>query len=135
MIRYARDEDIKGILELDKHISLNILQKKIANKEVYVLVHDDLVIGTLRYSLFWDNIPFMNMLYIKEGFQNKKMGSSLVDYWEEKMRGLGYTDVMTSTMSNEAAQHFYRKKGYKDVGGFILEGEPLELVFHKKISV
>ncbi len=135
MIRYACDEDIKGILELDKHINLNILQKKIANKEVYVLVHDDLVIGTLRYSLFWDNIPFMNMLYIKEGFQNKKMGSSLVDYWEEKMRGLGYTDVMTSTMSNEAAQHFYRKKGYKDVGGFILEGEPLELVFHKKISV
>ena len=135
MIRYACDEDIKGILELDKHINLNILQKKIANKEVYVLVHDDLLIGTLRYSLFWDNIPFMNMLYIKEGFQNKKMGSSLVDYWEEKMRGLGYTDVMTSTMSNEAAQHFYRKKGYKDVGGFILEGEPLELVFHKKISV
>ena len=49
------------------------------------------------------------------------------------MRAEGYSLVMTSTLSNETAQHFYRKLGYTDAGGLLLEGEPLELVLVKKL--
>jgi hypothetical protein len=47
----------------------------------------------------------------------------------------GFKIVMTSTLANEEAQHFYRKNGYKDIGGFVLPDEPLELLFIKEISV
>jgi len=37
------------------------------------------------------------------------------------MKLLGYVAVMTSTNSDEQAQHFYRKLGYKDCGCLILD--------------
>ena len=49
------------------------------------------------------------------------------------MKEKGYDDVLTSTLSNEEAQHFYRKLGYKDIGGFVYSNEPLEIVFQKEL--
>lgn len=37
---------------------------------------DNKIIGWLRYSYFWDNIPFMNMLYINENYRNKGIGKN-----------------------------------------------------------
>lgn len=134
MISYASKEDIVGILEVDKHIAKTVLEHKIHNSEVYVARENNMVIGVLRYSLFWDNTPFMNMLYIRAEFQRRGLGLSLVNHWEAEMSAKGYHSVMTSTQSNETAQHFYRKIGYKDIGGLLLPDEPLELVFMKEIA-
>lgn len=41
---------------------------------------------------------------------------------------------MTSTLSNENAQHFYRKLLYRDSGSLLLENEPLEIIFTKKLD-
>ena len=41
--------------------------------------------------------------------------------------------VMTSSQSDEKAQHFYRKLGYSDVGSLTLPKEPLEIIFMKKL--
>ena len=83
---------------------------------------------------FWDNIPFMNMLYLNESYRNKGIGKELVRFWETEMKKKGYNLVMTSTLSNEQAQHFYRKLGYKDSGSLLLENEPLEIIFTKRIK-
>ena len=40
---------------------------------------------------------------------------------------------MTSTASNECAQHFYYKLGYTAIGGFCPEAEPYELLLAKKL--
>lgn len=49
------------------------------------------------------------------------------------MRGLQYSLVMTSTQSDEEAQHFYRKIGYKDAGCLVINKgkytQPMELLF------
>ena len=135
MMEYAKKNDIHGILELDKHINEEILLKKIQAKEVYVIRKDRIIIGTLRYSLFWDNLPFINMLYIKEIHQNKGLGSSMVIFWENEMKKLKYNSVMTSTQSNENAQHFFRKHGYIDVGGLVLHNEALEIILFKKLGL
>ncbi len=71
MIEYANENDIGGILELDGHIDQKILIRKISHNEVYVFREETDVIGMLRYSLFWDNTPFMNMICIKQSFQRK----------------------------------------------------------------
>ena len=49
------------------------------------------------------------------------------------MRQYGYTLDMTSTLSNETAQHFYRKLDYIDSGALLLPGEALEIIFTKQL--
>ncbi len=53
--------------------------------------------------------------------------------WEADMRELGHRLVLTSTQADESAQHFYRKLGYVDCGGLLLEGQATELFLSKKL--
>ena len=45
--------------------------------------------------------------------------------------------VLTSTQVDEDAQHFYRKLGYKDCGGFVIDvtgfQQPMEMFMIKAI--
>ena len=90
-------------------------------------------VGWLRYNLFWDNTPFMNMLYILEEFRGEGFGKEFVAFWEVLMKKLGYEIVITSTASDEYAQHFYNKLGYSVIGGFTIVGDPYELILSKKL--
>lgn len=90
-------------------------------------------IGWLRFNLFWDNIPFMNMLYFLEDYREKGYGSQLVSFWEQEMKKSKYNIVLTSTKSNEQAQFFYRRIGYVDCGSLLLPNEPLEIILLKNI--
>ncbi len=133
-IEYASKVHSQYILENDKHISKELIQNKIQEKEIIIVFDiENKYIGWLRYGYFWDNTPFMNMLYIHENYRHMGIGKKLVEFWEKQMKSKGYHLVMTSTLSNEEAQHFYRKLGYRDSGSLLLENEPLEIIFTKKI--
>ncbi len=133
-IEYASETDFQYILNNDKHISRELIKTKIKGKEILIVREQDAkIIGWLRYSYFWDNTPFMNMLYLDEDYRSNGVGKELVGFWEIEMKRKGYELVMTSTLSNEQAQHFYRKLGYKDSGSLLLENEPLEIIFTKRI--
>ncbi len=86
----------------------------------------------LRYNLFWDNTPFCTMLFIDSDYRNQKYGKQLMEYWEQDMKSRGYGMLMTSTQVDEDAQHFYRKLGYKDCGGFVVDvpgyEQPMEII-------
>ena len=133
-IRYAEISDYSWLKEHDKHISGEILKIKIDLKEIYVTQEDGELVGWLRYNLFWDNIPFMNMIYFLEEYRKKGFGKKLVEFWEFEMKNNGYKNVLTSTQSNEDAQHFYRKLGYIEIGGFKYFNDPYEIMFHKILS-
>lgn len=83
--------------------------------------------------MFWDNTPFMNMLYLLDNERGKGNGSRLVIFWENEMKQKNYEFVLTSTQSNEEAQFFYRKIGYVDSGALLLPNEPLEIILYKKL--
>lgn len=87
----------------------------------------------MRHGYFWDNTPFMNMIWIDEPYRNKGLGKKAVLFWEDEMKQQGFKLVMTSTLANEGAQHFYRKLGYRDSGCLILEDEPLEILLTKTL--
>ena len=133
LIRYAEITDFSWLAEHDQHISNEILKTKVENKEIFIIQDENKIIGWLRYNLFWDNIPFMNLLFVLAEYQNKGYGKKLVKYWEEKMKRNGYNNVLTSTQSNENAQHFYRKIGYTEIGGFKYLDDPYEIIFYKNI--
>ncbi len=133
MIRYADIQDITVLSEYDKHISESELKNIIPAKRVLVMYQGDDFIGWLRFGLFWDNIPFMNMLYILNDHRGKGNGTKLVSFWEKEMAKEGYRQVLTSTQSDEQAQFFYRKIGYTECGALLLPKEPLEMFFIKDL--
>lgn len=133
MIRYAEETDIPILSEHDKHISKEELENSVRLKRILVLLDGDMFVGWLRYNLFWDNTPFMNMLYVLDCARGKGYGKELVTFWENEMQREGYDHVLTSTLSNEQAQFFYRKLGYTDIGALRLPDEPLEIIFLKNL--
>lgn len=130
-IEIASEKDLAFLQTHDHHISEAELAYLISRARVYVLKQNEEIIGWLRWNLFWDNIPFMNMLYILEDYRGKSGGRQLVTFWEQQMRKLGYKLVMTSSQSDEQGQNFYRKLGYTDSGSLLLRKEPLEIIFVK----
>lgn len=133
MIRYADENDFEIVRIYDRHIREEELQNVIRARRVLVMFQEDSFVGWLRFSLFWDEIPFMNMLYFLEQYRGRGYGGQLVKYWEKEMKSSGYEMVMTSTLSNEPAQFFYRKKGYMDCGSLLLSGVPLEIILKKSL--
>ncbi|HTX79195.1 MAG TPA: GNAT family N-acetyltransferase [Longilinea sp.] len=132
-ITFAQEEDAEYLIIHDTHISTEVIAQKIARKEI-IICQKKHPIGWLRFGLLWDEIPFMNLLMIEKGHRNQGYGTKLVKFWEDKMKEQGYSQVMTSTLSNEDAQHFYRKLGYKDCGSLIMPGEPLEILMRKRFK-
>lgn len=133
LIRAAQTEDIAVLNEYDGHISAKELENSICLNRIYVIEEDKKFIGWLRYNLFWDSIPFMNMLYVLEDYRGKGFGKRLVGYWESQMKSSGFNKVMTSTQSNEYAQHFYYKLGYSAAGGFSPDNDTFELILSKEL--
>lgn len=133
MIRYATENDLDLLIRLDQHISPGELENIIKLHRIILLEDMDGLAGWLRYNLFWDNTPFMNLLYVNDGKRGQGLGGQLVQFWESEMKRQGYEEVLTSTLSNEQAQFFYRKHGYVDCGSLLLPGEPLEIILRKEL--
>ena len=136
-IRYVEEVDKDFWYTLDKHLSETEFSRKVRDKQGYVLLVDDKPTGILRYNLFWDNTPFCTMLFVDRNCQKNGYGRMLMEYWEEDMRSQGYGMVMTSTQVDEEAQHFYRKIGFKDCGGFTVDipgfEQPMEMIMNKPL--
>jgi ribosomal protein S18 acetylase RimI-like enzyme len=130
-IREATAADYEQLVQLDHHVPASVIGRKIGQGEVLVACQAERVIGWLRYGYFWDIIPFMNMLTVREEHRGRGIGSALVTYWEQTLRERGFTEALTSTQANERGQFLYRKLGYHDCGALLLPGEPLELIMRK----
>ena len=132
-IRYAIVEDIDFWLSLDKHISLDVLKKKMLDKECLVILDENSYVGILRFNYLWDNTPFVNMLYIKNEYQQKGYGKELMLYFENEMKNIGYNEIMTSTQIDEEGKYFYAKLGYKKIGSLFISNQAEELILIKEL--
>ena len=136
-IRYVRQEDREFWYRLDRHLPEGEFDRKVDDQRGYVLLVGDTPVGLLRYNLFWDNTPFCTLLYVDPDHQGRGCGRMLMEHWEKDMKARGYGMLLTSTQVDEEAQHFYRKLGYKDCGGFVVDvpgyEQPMELFLVKGI--
>lgn len=131
--RTATDLDLPVLVELDGHVSSLDLTDIVKSGRVMVAEVDGVVVGLLRWGLFWDQVPFMNLLWVVPELRGQGLGTALVEAWEQAQRAAGHTMVLTSTVSAESAQHLYRRLGYVDSGVLLLPDEPAELIFHKPL--
>lgn len=136
-IRYLKSSDKTFWYRLDQHLPEKEFDNKVQTKRGYILLLNDKPIGLLRYNLFWDNTPFCTMVFVDWEYQRKGYGRKLIEYWEHDMKAQGYQMLLTSTQVDEEAQHVYRKLGYKDCGGFVIDipefAQPMEMFFIKSI--
>ena len=136
-IRFVTTADKRFWYRLDKHLPEAEFDKKVRDRQGYVLLADDMPAGVLRYNLFWDILPFCTLLFIEEQHRRGGFGRALMEFWEQDMRSRGYGMVLTSTQVDEDAQHFYRKLGYKDCGGLTMDvpgyEQPMELFMVKQL--
>jgi GNAT superfamily N-acetyltransferase len=92
------------------------------------------LVGFLRWGLFWDHVPMMNLLLVVPLARGNGVGRALVAEWERVCATAGHATVLTSTQADESAQHFYRRLGYREAGSLIYPGQAIELFFSKKIG-
>ena len=117
---------------LDGRIDQALFLRKAAAGECYIALEGDAPAGLLRWNLFWDSVPFCTLLIVDGAHRGRGIGRALVARWEADMRAAGHGMAMTSTQADETAQHFWRKQGYWDAGGFAVDvpgyAQPLEIV-------
>ncbi len=132
-ILLAQMSDLPLVAVLDSHIPLDRLEKCIRNNQIYVLKDDAAnVVGVLRYSLFWQTIPFLDLILLAPAFRRKGFGTQMMQMWEQQMQQCGYCDVLTSTQADEDAWRFYERLGYCRVGGFYPPEQNVEEWIYRK---
>ncbi len=123
---------------LDGHLSPGGFDRKVRDRMGYVLFLSGDPAGILRFSLFWDEIPFCDLIRIREDARGKGCGRALMTHWEKDMAARGYDLALTSTQADEEAQHFYRALGYRDCGAFTLpfpgHEQPTEIILGKHLA-
>ena len=136
-IRKAKIEDWQAWQVYDPHIKKEEFINKVHTERALIIYEANKVIGVFRWNLFWDSLPCMTLLYFDEAYRRKGIGRKLLTYWENEMKKQGYMAVMTSTQVDEMSQHFYRKMGYKDCGGLVLDmpqlSQPMEMFLIKAL--
>lgn len=133
-VRLATSQDLGFLTVNDRHPDPQTMAELVTGGRVTVLEEQGRLCGWLRWSLFWDEIPFLNLLFVAEGLRGRGLGGSLMDDWEASMREAGYAFVLTSTQSDEEAQHFYRRRGYKDCGALFLPDQACEVFLRKEFQ-
>ena len=131
IIRTAAPDDLSFLREHDHLIAPEELNESIRRGRILMLCVQGETVGWLRWNLFWDIVPFMNLLYVLDEYQGKGYGRALTEHWENMLHAQGHEKVMTSSAQDENAQHFYVKLGYHAIGGFMITGDPLEIIFEK----
>jgi len=133
--RLATAADLAFLAEHDSHVSSTALDEAVQRQRILIAEHEpNSPVGWLRWGLFWDQIPFMNMLFVLDTYRSSGYGTELIAAWESQAAAAGHQLVMTSTLADEPAQHFYRRLGYVDTGCIFLPEEPTEIIFRKQLS-
>lgn len=131
----AQPSQLQAAAQLDSHIPEQRLEKCIGDGFVYLLMDGGNAVGILRYSLFWQTIPFLDLIYLTDAFRCKGLGTVMINRWEAEMAAKGFSSVLVSTQADETAYLFYEKRGYRPIGSFLPpEQSADELIYLKTLS-
>ncbi len=132
-IGWADPKDVDRLKRLDRHLPPAQLSQAVEQGRVLAAWNGQVLAGWLRYGWFWDNIPFLNLLFVQKEYRGQGWGKTAAAALGRGDETAGLSVLLTSTQAREQSQHFYRHLGYRDVGGFLLPPEPYELILAKTI--
>jgi predicted GNAT family acetyltransferase len=132
--RIASDADLPFLREVDRHVSHKVQTELVSLGRVMVAEVGGVAVGCLRWGMFWDEVPFMNLLWVVPERRGSGVGTTMIEAWEKAQLAAGQATVLTSTVSAERAQHLYRRLGYVDTGARFLPDEPTEIILRKSLA-
>ena len=134
-IEVVTSEDKEFVMSIDSHVNDIGYANRVYTKSGYVIWENNQRIGIMVHCILWDNLPFLNFIFIKEEYRGKGFAKQAILDWEEEMKKQGYKMTLLSTQTDEGAQHLYRKIGYIDCGGLVFNNtpfdQPMEVFFRK----
>src|SRR5690606_13960446 len=147
MIRKATSSDIESVLLLTKACAKSMIskgiyqwnehypnaaafEKDIARDELYVLISDHAIVGTIVISSFMDKeyqaitwlTPngknlYIHRLAVHPDYQGRGFAQKLMDFAENFGRDNGYSSIRLDTFSqNPRNQIFYECRNYRRLG-------------------
>ena len=125
-LKFVEHQDKDFWMSIDKHVNEVGFQNKVYTKTGYIMWEDDIPVGILHYCVLWDNIPFLNFLFVKKENRGNRYATETMKQWEQEMKQQEYKMILISTQVDETAQCFYRKLGYVDCGAVVLNNTPFE---------
>lgn len=125
-LKYMQPDDKPFVMRIDSHVSECQYMNRVLTKTGYIIWENGERAGLMHYSVLWDNLPFLNLIFVEEAYRSRGLASEAMRLWEEDMRRQGFQMVLLSTQVDENAQHFYRKLGYTECGALLMNGTPLE---------
>lgn len=136
IVRRGRSEDLSWLVDHDD-VDEDWIKRCIGYGEYFVVEQDGELIGFLRFSRFWGNIPYMDMIRVLPTHRHAGVGTALFLAWESAMIDEGAEHLMTSSEWAEAEpQAWHRRNGFKAAGSIdlrIIQPSP-EIFFLKDIS-
>ncbi len=135
-IRYGANDDYEWLCENDTYVSSSWVRRCLDHDEYIIAEEEAGILGFIRYSMFWGQIPYMDLIRVLPSMRRKGIGSAMVKFWENEMRKKSAKILMTSSMENEPEpQNWHKRNGFFETGkiGFgILEPVP-EVFFVKNL--
>lgn len=125
-LKYMQVEDKEFVMEMDVHVNDSQYENRVYTKTGYIIWDNNKRVGLMHYSVLWDQLPFLNLIYVAEVHRNNGIGTKAMRLWEEDMKNQGYKMVLISTQVDEDAQHLYRKLGYLECGALLMNHTPFE---------
>ena len=135
MIRHAREGDFSFLRGVSTEPSNEALRAQIGDGRVRIIEHDGRPVGFLKFVVLWENLPFVEVLFLAEPQRGHGFGRQAMRDWEREMAQAGHSRALTSTQADETAQVFWRKIGYEDCGSFHLPDRQNELMLQRDISL
>lgn len=134
-ITLAETKDLAAVRRYDRHIPPERLEECIRAGRVLVLRESETLLGVLRWSLFWQSIPFLDLIYLDEGCRGRGWGRRMMARWEAEMVRQGFRYLMLSTQADEDVKFFYENLGYRPIGAFLPpDQEAEELMYGKEMD-
>ncbi len=119
MIRELDKSELASITELEKKFGdiLNDVKNDLDSNpfsNYLVYLENEKIVGYLNYYLMYDRIEIANFNVLEE-FQNKHVGTSLIEYLINKYMGKVNNITLEVKSNNDKAIYLYKKMGFKMV--------------------
>jgi len=134
-IRFAELGDLDFCIKSDyKHVSEDVIRRKIEEKAVILAEVDAKPVGYLRIEYLWLKIPYVSLIVVTEEYRRKGVGTAMIKFLEEYLVRNGHRVLYSSSQANEPEpQAWHRKAGFEECGYIagINDGGIGEIFFRK----
>ena len=86
IVKYMEEQDKNFVMSIDKHVKDSGYNKRVYTKTGYIMWEKDVPIGIMHYNVLWDNLPFLNLIFVDTKYRNKGFASQALAFWENDMK-------------------------------------------------